>query len=103
MIIPTPPACLTARLRAAREKLPSQTTILPATSDGSNTLFSWFVPSTAAGNMSVASSTSSATVGGTADVTISWSGLTAGTKYLGRISYGDGSSEIGSTLVSVNP
>ncbi len=67
------------------------------------TLFSWLVPSSAAGNMTVASSTSSATVGGTADVTASWSGLTAGTKYLGRISYSDGSSEIGSTIVSVNP
>jgi subtilisin family serine protease len=67
------------------------------------TLFSWLVPSTAAGNMTVASSTSSATVGGTATVTTSWSGLTAGTKYLGRISYSDGTSEIGSTIVSVNP
>jgi hypothetical protein len=67
------------------------------------TLFSWLVPSTAAGNMTVASSTSSATVGGTADITVSWSGLTAGTKYLGRISYTDGSSEIGSTVVVVNP
>ena len=74
--------------------------------DGTNavyTLFSWLVPSTAAGNMSATSSTSSATVGGTADVTVSWSGLTAATKYLGRISYSDGSSEIGSTIVSVNP
>jgi subtilisin family serine protease len=74
--------------------------------DGTNavyTLFGWLVPGTAAGNMTVASNTSSATVGGTADVTVSWSGLTAGTKYLGRISYSDGSSEIGSTIVSVNP
>jgi subtilisin family serine protease len=73
--------------------------------DGTNavyTLFSWLVPSTAAGNMQVTSSTSSATVGGTADVTVSWSGLTAGTKYLGRISYRDSSSEIGSTIVAVN-
>jgi subtilisin family serine protease len=74
--------------------------------DGTNavyTLFSWLVPSTAAGNMTVTSSTSTATVGGTADVTASWSGLTAGTKYLGRIAYSDGSSEIGSTIVNVNP
>jgi len=46
---------------------------------------------------------SSATVGGTANVTASWSGLTAGTKYLGRISYSDGSGEIGGTIVSVDP
>jgi subtilisin family serine protease len=66
------------------------------------TLFSWLVPSTAAGNMTVTSSTSSATVGATADITASWSNLTAGTKYLGRISYRDGSSEIGSTIVSID-
>jgi subtilisin family serine protease len=74
--------------------------------DGTNavyTLFNWFVPSTAAGNLSVSSSTSNATVGGTANVTVSWSGLTAGTKYLGRVSYRDGSGEIGSTIVNVNP
>ncbi len=67
------------------------------------TLFNWLVPSTAAGNMTATSSTSSATVGGTANVTASWSGLTAGTKYLGRISYSDGSGEIGGTIVSVDP
>jgi subtilisin family serine protease len=74
--------------------------------DGTNavyTLFNWFVPSTAASNLSVSSSTSTATVGGTADVTVSWNGLTAGTKYLGRVSYRDGSGEIGSTIVNVNP
>ena len=74
--------------------------------DGTNaayTLFSWLVPSTAAGNLTATSSTSSATVGGTADVTAAWQGLTAGTKYLGRISYRDGSGEIGSTIVSVEP
>jgi Fibronectin type-III domain/Bacterial pre-peptidase C-terminal domain len=70
--------------------------------DAVYTLFNWLVPNTAAGNMTVTSSTSSATVGGTANVTASWSGLTAGTRYLGRISYSDGSSEIGSTIVSVN-
>ena len=67
------------------------------------TLFDWFVPSTAAGNMTVTSSTSSATVGGTANITASWSGLTAGTKYLGRIRYSSGASEIGSTIVGINP
>jgi hypothetical protein len=54
-------------------------------------------------NMTVTSSTSSATVGGTADVTASWTGLTAGTKYLGRIRYSSGATEIGSTIVSINP
>jgi hypothetical protein len=67
------------------------------------TLFSWLVPSTAAGNMTATSSTSTATVGGEADVTVAWSGLTAGTKYLGRLSYSDGSEEIGATVVSMEP
>jgi hypothetical protein len=51
--------------------------------------------------MAVTSSTSNATVGATATLTVSWSGLTAGTRYLGRIRYSDGSSEFGSTLVSI--
>jgi hypothetical protein len=67
------------------------------------TLFSWLVPTTAAGNMTATPSTTSATVGGSGTVNLSWSGLTAGTKYLGRVSYGNGSGEIGSTLVSINP
>ena len=67
------------------------------------TLFDWLVPSTTSASTSVSSSTSTATVGGSADVTVSWNGLTAGTKYLGRVSYRDGSGEIGSTIVSINP
>lgn len=70
--------------------------------DAVYTLFNWLVPSTAAGNLTATSSTSNATVGATATLTVSWSGLTAGTRYLGRISYSDGSSEFGSTLVSIN-
>ena len=71
--------------------------------DAVYTLFSWLVPTTAAGNMTATSSTSSATVGGTANITVTWSELTAGTKYLGRLSYRNGSTEIGSTIVSVSP
>jgi hypothetical protein len=44
-----------------------------------------------------------ATPGGAANITVSWNGLTAGTKYLGRVSYRDGAGEIGDTIVSVNP
>jgi hypothetical protein len=46
---------------------------------------------------------STATVGGTANITVSWNRLTAGTKYVGRVSYRDGVGEIGGTIVSVNP
>jgi subtilisin family serine protease len=67
------------------------------------TLFSWLVPSTAAGNLTVVSDTATATVGGVANVTVSWAGLTAGTKYLGRVRYEDAAGEIGATIVSVSP
>ena len=66
------------------------------------TLFRWLVPSTASSNLTATSSTASATPGGTADITVSWNGLTAGTKYLGRVSYRDGAGEIGGTIVGVN-
>ena len=67
----------------------------------SYTLYDWILASTAAGNMTVTAPTS-ATTGATADVTANWSGLTAGTKYLGRISYSNGTSEIGGTIVRVD-
>ena len=70
--------------------------------DAVYTLFNWLVPSTAAGNLTATSSTSTATNGGTATITVNWNGLTAGTKYLGRVSYRDGVGEIGSTIVGVN-
>jgi hypothetical protein len=53
--------------------------------------------------MTAASSTTTATVSGTADITAAWSGLTAGTRYLGRLSYNDGSDELGATVVTVQP
>jgi hypothetical protein len=52
--------------------------------------------------MTATSSTSTATTGGTADITVAWNGLTAGTKYLGRVSYNDGVNEFGGTIVSIN-
>jgi hypothetical protein len=69
--------------------------------DAVYTLFSWTLGTTAAGNMTVSPSSGSATVGGSTNITISWSGLAAGRRYLGRVSYGDGSSEIGGTIVSI--
>jgi len=53
--------------------------------------------------MTTTSTMSSATPGGTADITVSWTALTAGTKYLGRVSYRDGAGEISGTIVSVHP
>ena len=36
-------------------------------------------------------------------MTAAWNGLTAGKKYLGRLSYRNGSDEIGATIVNVDP
>lgn len=71
--------------------------------DAVYTLFRWVVPGAATGNMTATSSTATATVGGTADITVSWNGLTPGMKYLGRVSYFGFGTEIGGTLVTVNP
>lgn len=65
------------------------------------TLYSWIVPPTAAGNLA-STPTLAATTGATGTVAVSWSGLTAGTKYMGRIAYSNGSTEIGGTLVRID-
>lgn len=70
--------------------------------DGANyTLFTWAVGSTAAGNMTVNAPTS-ATTGATGQVSLTFKDLTAGTKYLGRVEYSNGSAPIGSTIVRVD-
>jgi hypothetical protein len=63
-------------------------------------LYSWSVGGPA-GNFTVPAA-AAATVGGTVPVTLAWSGLTAGTKYLGAVEYGNGTSTIGRTLVRVD-
>ncbi|HCT75942.1 MAG TPA: hypothetical protein DGT23_04985 [Micromonosporaceae bacterium] len=61
----------------------------------------WVVPTGSAGNFTVTPASQAVTVGGTANVTAAWSGLSAGTRYLGVVVYGNGTSTIGSTVVSV--
>jgi hypothetical protein len=39
----------------------------------------------------------------TAEVTLDWTGLTAGSRYLGAVSYTDGTNDLGSTMVSITP
>jgi hypothetical protein len=65
------------------------------------TLYSWIVPSSAAGNLT-STPTLTATIGATGTVDVGWNGLTAGTKYMGRIGYSNGSAEIGGTLVRID-
>jgi hypothetical protein len=63
-------------------------------------LFTWLIGDPDAGNLQV-SAPSSAVVGETATITLTWSGLTAATRYLGIVSYDNGTDEVGWTLVSI--
>ena len=63
-------------------------------------LFTWQVGDADAGNL-VVTAPPTATLGATATIGLSWSNLTAETRYLGIVSYDDGSTGIGSTLVSI--
>jgi hypothetical protein len=63
-------------------------------------LFTWLVGDADAGNLAV-TAPATATLGTTATIRLSWSGLTAGTRYLGIVSYDNGTTDIGSTLVSI--
>jgi hypothetical protein len=67
----------------------------------SYTLYDWILSPADAGNMTV-TDPGDATTGASANVTVGWSGLTAGTKYFGRISYSNGTDEIGGTLVRID-
>lgn len=58
------------------------------------------VPDADAGNLTATPTSQSVTLGGPATVTLNWSGLAAG-RYLGIVNFGDGTSTIGSTLVSI--
>jgi hypothetical protein len=66
----------------------------------SGTLFSWIVGTTNAGNTTV-SGVGPAVTGVTQTHTATFSGLAAGTRYLGRVDYSDGTSTIGRTLLTV--
>ena len=64
--------------------------------------FDWQVGGPA-GNLTANPASTATTVGQQLSVTAAWSGLTAGTRYLGSLSYSDGTSTLGRTVVSVNP
>ncbi len=50
------------------------------------TLFTWAVPADNAGNMTV-TAPATAAIGANGSITLNWTGLTAGTKYLGQVTY----------------
>ncbi len=59
------------------------------------------VPSAAAGNLTVTPASQSVTTGVPATFTLNWSGLTAGSRYLGVVAYGDGTASLGRTIFGV--
>jgi hypothetical protein len=69
--------------------------------DANYTLFSWAVGPGAYGNMTV-SAPSAATTGGTCSVQANWEGLAPDNRYLGAVSYFDGSSTYDKTIVSIS-
>jgi subtilisin family serine protease len=62
---------------------------------------SFVVPNSNAGNLTVTPASQSVTLGNPANVTLNWSSLASG-RYLGSVNYDDGTSAIGSTLVSID-
>ena len=61
----------------------------------------WALDGTAKGNLTATPASQAVQAGEPVTVTAAWSGLTAGTRYLGRISYGDGTATAGGTFVQV--
>jgi subtilisin family serine protease len=70
--------------------------------DSNYTLFQWLLGSADAGNMTI-TAPATATLGGTGTINLSFSGLTAGTKYLGSVSYSGAPSMPNPTIVRVDP
>jgi hypothetical protein len=60
------------------------------------------VPGAAVGNLTATPASQAVTTGVPATITLNWSGLTAGSRYLGVVTYGDGVSTLGQTIFGVN-
>ncbi|MEU4192292.1 S8 family peptidase [Kribbella sp. NPDC026611] len=63
--------------------------------------FDWAVGA-ATGNLTATPASAAVTAATPFTVTASWSGLTAGTRYLGTLTYGDGTNTYGRTVIAVN-
>jgi hypothetical protein len=74
--------------------------------DSNYTLFDWLVSSTPADGSGATDLTITApwaaVLGTTGTVTVNWDGLAADQKYLGGVSYNDGTGQVGFTTVTVN-
>jgi Fibronectin type-III domain len=74
----------------------------PGTTTQAVPTYLWALDGTAKGNLTVTPASAPATTGTPVSLTAAWSGLTAGSRYLGRIDYGDGTDTAGGTLVRVD-
>jgi subtilisin family serine protease len=60
------------------------------------------VPASAAGNLTATPASQTVTTGVVATVTLNWTGLVAGSRYLGVVTYSDGTMALGRTVVAIN-
>jgi hypothetical protein len=63
--------------------------------------YSWTLGSAAAGDLAVTPPSQAVTTGHTATFAAGWSGLASGTRYLGTVSFSDGTTTVGRTIVQV--
>lgn len=68
--------------------------------DAAYDLFTWVLTGAPAGNVNV-TAPPVATLGQEGQVDVAWAGLAAGQRYLGAVHHGDGTDEIGRTMVSI--
>jgi hypothetical protein len=73
----------------------------PAGSSATVPVHIWNVPAGDEGNLTVDPTSTPATIGGSVDVTVDWAGLETGRRYLGAVSYSNGTDVLARTLVSV--
>ncbi len=77
--------------------------VLFAAPGGSATVkhHAFVVADTSVGNLTVSPASQAATTGGKATFTLQWTGLTTGSRYLGLVSYSDGTTTHGRTIISI--
>jgi subtilisin family serine protease len=70
--------------------------------DSDYDMFTWIISATPGGTLTIDNAPGSATSGTVGSVDLSWTGATAGDWHLGAVIHGDGSAELGRTLVEVD-
>jgi subtilisin family serine protease len=63
---------------------------------------SWTIGSTSAGNLTATPASQAVTVGAAKTITLAWTGLTPGLRYLGAVTFTDGTTTVARTIVRVD-